>query len=33
VLAYYERRNVVRRVPAVGSVPEIAERVRRTIGK
>ena len=33
VLAYYEARNLVHRVPAVGSVPEIAERVRRTIGK
>jgi len=33
VLAWYESRNVVRRVPAVGSVPEIAERVRRTVGR
>lgn len=33
VLAFYEARDLVRRVPAVGSVQEIAERVRRTIGK
>ena len=33
VLAFYERRNLVRRVPAVGSVEEIADRVRGAIGK
>ena len=33
VLAFYEERNLIRRVPAVGSVQEIADRVRRTIGK
>jgi adenylate kinase len=33
VLAFYEARNLVRRVPAIGSVPEIADRVRRTVGK
>jgi adenylate kinase len=32
VLAFYQGRNLVRRVPAVGSVQEIAERVRRTVG-
>lgn len=33
VLAWYEARDLVRRVPAVGSVPEVAQRVRQTIGK
>jgi adenylate kinase len=33
VLAWYDARNLVRRVPAVGSVPEIAERVRQVVGK
>ena len=33
VLAFYEARNLVRRVPAIGSVQEIADRVRRTVGK
>jgi adenylate kinase len=33
VLDWYQARNLLRRVPAVGSVPEIAERVRKTLGK
>jgi adenylate kinase len=33
VLAFYEAGQLVRRVPAIGSVQEIAERVRRTVGK
>jgi adenylate kinase len=33
VLEFYQQRNLVRRVPAVGSVDEIADRVRRTVGK
>ncbi len=33
VLAFYEARDLVRRVPATGSVEEIAHRVRRTVGK
>ncbi|HYC33491.1 MAG TPA: adenylate kinase [Gemmatimonadales bacterium] len=33
VLAFYEQRNLVRRVPAIGTVEEIADRVRRTVGK
>jgi adenylate kinase len=33
VLAFYEARNLVRRVPAIGSVEEIADRVRRTVGR
>ncbi len=33
VLDWYEARGLVRRVPAVGSVEEIAQRVRRTVGK
>jgi adenylate kinase len=33
VLAFYESRKLVRRVPAVGSVQEIADRVRRVVGK
>jgi adenylate kinase len=33
VLAWYEQRNGVRRIPAVGSVEEIAARVRRALGK
>jgi adenylate kinase len=32
VLAWYEARGGVRRIPAVGTVEEIAERVRRTLG-
>lgn len=31
VLAWYEARGLVRRVPAIGSVPEIAERVREAL--
>jgi adenylate kinase len=31
VLDWYERRNLLRRIPAVGSVEEIAERVRRAL--
>jgi len=33
VLAWYDARKLVRRVPAVGTVEEIAGRVRRAIGK
>jgi adenylate kinase len=33
VLDWYEKRNVVHHIPATGSVEEIAERVRRTLGK
>jgi adenylate kinase len=33
VLAWYEARDVVRRVPAIGSVEEIARRVRKAIGR
>jgi adenylate kinase len=32
VLSWYEQRKVVRRVPAVGSVEEIAGRVRQAVG-
>jgi adenylate kinase len=32
VLAWYEARGGVTRIPAVGSVEEIAERVRRAVG-
>ncbi|HEX6432714.1 MAG TPA: adenylate kinase, partial [Gemmatimonadales bacterium] len=32
VLDWYERRNVLRRIPAVGSVQEIAQRVRKALG-
>jgi adenylate kinase len=32
VLAWYEARGGVRRIPAVGTVEEIAERVRRALG-
>ena len=31
VLAWYDRRNLVRRVPAVGSVEEVARRVRQAL--
>jgi adenylate kinase len=31
VLDWYERRNLLRRIPAVGSVEEIAQRVRKTL--
>ncbi len=33
VLAWYEARNLVRQIPAVGSVQEIARRVRQVLGK
>jgi adenylate kinase len=33
VLDWYEARNLVRRIPARGSVEEIAERVRQALGK
>jgi adenylate kinase len=33
VLAWYEARNGLRRIPATGSVEEIAGRVRRAIGR
>ena len=33
VLDWYEARKLVRRIPAAGSVPEIAERVRQALGK
>ncbi|HYF38668.1 MAG TPA: hypothetical protein VD930_03185, partial [Gemmatimonadales bacterium] len=32
VIDWYERRNLLRRIPAVGSVEEIADRVRRVLG-
>jgi adenylate kinase len=31
VLAWYEKRNLVRRVPAMGSVDDVARRVRRAL--
>jgi adenylate kinase len=33
VLDWYQQRNLVHRIPAAGSVEEIAERVRRALGK
>ncbi len=33
VLDWYEARNLVHHIPAVGSVPEIADRVRQALGK
>jgi adenylate kinase len=33
VLAWYEQRNGVRRIPAVGTVEDIAARVRQALGK
>ena len=33
VLDWYEQRNLLRRIPAVGSVQEIAERVRQVLGR
>jgi adenylate kinase len=33
VLNWYEARNLVHHIPAVGSVEDIAERVRRALGK
>jgi adenylate kinase len=32
VLDWYERRNLLRRIPAVGTVQEIANRVRKVLG-
>ena len=31
VLAFYESRNLVRRIPAIGGIQEIADRVRRAL--
>jgi adenylate kinase len=31
VLEWYESRNVLRRIPAIGGVEEIAERVQKTL--
>ena len=33
VLAWYEQRNAVRRIPAAGTVDEIAQRVRGALGR
>ncbi len=33
VLAFYEARDLVRRVPAVGDIQAIAERVRQAVGR
>jgi adenylate kinase len=33
LLAYYDARHAVRRIPAVGTIDEIAERVRRALGR
>jgi adenylate kinase len=33
VLDWYEKRKLLRWIPAAGSVPEIADRVRRALGK
>jgi adenylate kinase len=33
VLSWYEARNGVRRIPAIGTVQEIAERVQRSLGR
>jgi adenylate kinase len=33
VLDWYQARNLLHRIPAVGSVHEIAERVRKTLGR
>lgn len=33
VLEWYQQRNLMHHIPAVGSVEEIAERVRRTLAK
>jgi adenylate kinase len=32
VLDWYQRRNLLRRIPAVGTVQEIAQRVRQALG-
>ena len=33
VLAWYEQRGLVHRVPAIGTIDDIAERVRRALGR
>lgn len=33
VLSWYEARNAVRRIPAVGTIQEIADRVQRSLGR
>jgi adenylate kinase len=33
VLSWYEARNVVRRIPAIGTIQEIADRVQRSLGR
>jgi adenylate kinase len=33
VLDWYQAKNLLRRIPAVGSVQEIADRVRKTLGR
>jgi adenylate kinase len=33
VLDWYQKRNLIRHIPAVGSVEEIAERVRKALGR
>lgn len=33
LLDWYEQRRVLRRIPAVGSVSEVADRVRQTLGR
>jgi adenylate kinase len=33
LLAWYDARNAVRRIPAVGTVDEVADRVRRALGR
>jgi adenylate kinase len=33
VLAWYEKRNAVRRIPAAGTIEEIAQRVRKALGR
>jgi adenylate kinase len=33
VLEWYKARNLLHRIPAVGTVPEIADRVRQALGK
>jgi adenylate kinase len=33
VLDWYQARNLLHRIPAVGSVQEIADRVRKSLGR
>ena len=33
LLAWYEARNAVRRIPAVGTIAEITDRVRTALGR